>query len=379
MKVLIVTPRYYPNTPGGGARSIHLIAKGLSEHVDLEVYCQDGAEFENGVVEGIRVSRRKPRFNEKMTVNLKCFKDIFRKNEYDLLHSYNMDLMPAVGLLAKLNPVKTVATLNGRVYSRHSEWYDNIRNNPSTNQRLIGTSLLIRNTLMKEFVKQIHEYTVLCQYRREVFVREGLNREKITVVPNILDLEFQAEKPVFGDILRILFVGSMNWLKGLDILLQAYSLLDKGNIELIIVGVEQKDFRKIPKCNNPVTFKGRIPYNTIPKIYANADIYINSYRYPEPVSRSVMEAMQSGLPVITTGTPALSPIVRDGRDGVLVYPNTPKKMADAIQFLIDNPRLRRKMGQSAFTRVNEVCHPRRIAKLYLEVYRKTLEGIHNVS
>jgi len=379
MKVLIVTPRYYPNTPGGGARSIHLIAKGLSEHVDLEVYCQDGAEFENGVVEGIRVSRRKPRFNEKMTVNLKCFKDIFRKNEYDLLHSYNMDLMPAVGLLAKLNPVKTVATLNGRVYSRHSEWYDNIRNNPSTNQRLIGTSLLIRNTLMKEFVKQIHEYTVLCQYRREVFVREGLNREKITVVPNILDLEFQAEKPVFGDILRILFVGSMNWLKGLDILLQAYSLLDKGNIELIIVGVEQKDFRKIPKCNNPVTFKGRIPYNTIPKMYANADIYINSYRYPEPVSRSVMEAMQSGLPVITTGTPALSPIVRDGRDGVLVYPNTPKKMADAIQFLIDNPRLRRKMGQSAFTRVNEVCHPRRIAKLYLEVYRKTLEGIHNVS
>jgi len=374
MKVLIVTPRYYPKTRGGGERSIHLIAKGLSEHVDLEVYCQDGVESEMEVVEGIRVSRTKLLLYGKMAMNLKCFKDNYRKNEYDLVHSYNMDLMPAVGLLTKLNPIKTVATLNGRVYSRHSEWYDNLKNNPTAYQRLIGTSFLMRNTLMKKLVKQIHAYTVLCQYRREVFVREGLNRETITVVPNILDLGFKAEKPVFGDKLRILFVGSMNWLKGLDILLQAYSLLDKGNIELIIAGVEQKDFPTIPEYDNPITFKGRIPYKKIPKMFANADIYINSYRYPEPVSRSVMEAMQSGLPVITTGTPLLSPIVRDGLDGVLVYPITPKNLAEAIQFLIDNPRLRRGMGQSALRRVYEVCHPERIARLYLKVYRKTLEG-----
>lgn len=379
MKVLIVTPRYYPNTPGGGARSIHLIAKALSEHVDLEVYCQDGVKSEIGVVDGISVSRKNLIFDGKTAMNLKCFKDIFGKNEYNLVHSYNMDLMPAVGLLTKLYPIRTVATLNGRVYSRHSEWYDNLKNNPTVYQRLLGSSFLIRNALMKNLVKQIHRYTVLCHYRREVFVREGLNRDRITIVPNILDTEFKTEKPVIGDKLRILFVGSPNWLKGLDILLQAYSLLEKGNIELIIVGVEQKDFPVNHEFDNPITFKGRIPYKKIPNMYANADVYINSYRYPEPVSRSVMEAMQSGLPVITTGTPLLSPIVRDGLDGVLVYPIIPKKLAEAIQFLIDNPQLRRRMGQSSLRRVYEVCHPKRIARLYLEVYRKTLEGKHDVS
>jgi len=372
MNVLILTPRYYPNTPGGGARSVHLIAKALNPRIGLEVYSQDGEKTKIEDVEGISVIRKKQRSREKISMNIRCIKDLMRNHEHDLVHCYNMDLMPAAGFLTNYLHVKSVATLNGRVYSRHSEWYDRYLHAPGINSKVKGSLFLLRNTFLKSFVREINQYSVLCQYRREVFVREGLDREKFTIIPNILDTSFQPHAPIQGDKVRILYVGSLNWLKGLDVLLQAYSLLEKGPVELVVVGVSRKDAPAYPEPLNSITFKGRLPYEELPTVYAQSDIYINSYRYPEPVSRSIMEAMQTGLPVITTGTPAYSPIVRDGIDGYLVYPFTPRTLADAMQYLIDNSEIRKTMGVSAKARVEEICDPKRIAGLYLEMYRKAL-------
>jgi glycosyltransferase involved in cell wall biosynthesis len=372
MKVLIVTPRYYPNTLGGGERSVHLIAKALYRYVDVEVYSQDGEV--NGVeeVEGIKIMRKNLLFDGKISKNIKCIRDLVSNIEYDLIHSYNMDLMPATGFLTKYFNVKSVATLNGRVYSRHSEWYTNYKNASTLPSKIKGCLFLIRNAFMKSNICGITRYSVLCPYRREVFVREGFEREKFTVIPNILDSSFKPEVQIQTGKVRILYVGSLNWLKGLDVLLQAYSLLDRGRLELMVVGVSQKNAPPHPPSMNPVTFLGRLRYEDLPHIYAQADIYVNSYRYPEPVSRSVLEAMQTGLPVITTGIASYSPIVRDKVDGILVYPFTPGNLAEAMQYLIDNPRIRKNMGSSAKTRVQKVCNPRRIGGLYLEMYRKAL-------
>lgn len=372
MNVLILTPRYYPNTPGGGARSVHLIAKALNPLIGLEVYSQDGEKTKIEDVEGINVIRKKQRSREKISMNIRCIKDLMRNHEYDLIHCYNMDLMPAAGFLTKYLYTKSVATLNGRVYSRHSEWYDRYLHAADINSKVKGSLFLLRNTFLKSFVREINQYSVLCQYRGEVFIREGLERGKFTVIPNILDTSFEPQVPIQGDKVRILYVGSLNWLKGLDVLLQAFSLLEKGPVELVVVGVSRKDVPSYPQTLNPIIFSGRLPYEELPAVYAQSNIYINSYRYPEPVSRSVMEAMQSGLPVITTGTPAYSPIVRDGIDGSLVYPFTPRTLADAMQYLIDNSEIRETMGVSAKARVEEICDPKRIAGLYLEMYRKAL-------
>jgi len=372
MRVLIITPRYYPNTPGGGARSIHLIAREINKRIDVEVYSQDDAKTITEEVEGVKVTRKHLSSHGKTSMNFRCITDLFGNYELDLIHCYNMDLMPAAGFLTKYNNVKSVATINGTVYSRHSEWYNMYKNSPNLYPKVRGSLFLMRNTLMKSFIKGINQYSVLCPHRREVFVREGLERERFTVIPNILDTSFEPKELVRDDRVRVLYVGSINWLKGLDVLLHAYSLLEKGRIELMVVGITREDAPPHPRAVNPITFMGKLPYSELPDVYARSDIYVNSYRYPEPVSRSVMEAMQTGIPVITTGTPSYSPIVRDGVDGILVYPCTSNKLAEAIQHLIDNPELRETMGEAAKVQVEEVCNPKRIGDLYLKLYEKTL-------
>lgn len=375
MRVLIITPRYYPNTPGGGARSIHLIARELSKHIDVMVYSQDGVKSVTEEVEGVKVTRKLLSSHEKASMNYQCIKDLFGNSELDLIHSYNMDLMPAAGFLTKYDGFKSVATINGTVYSRHSEWYNMFKNSPNLYPKVRGAVFLIRNTLMKHFIKNINQYSVLCPHRREVFVREGLERERFTVIPNILDTSFEPKKLVRDDRVRILYVGSMNWLKGLDVILHAYSLLEKGRVELVVVGITREDAPPHPRAANPITFLGKLPYAELPDVYARSDIYVNPYRYPEPVSRSVMEAMQTGIPVITTGTPSYSPIVRDGVDGILFYPCTSNKLAEAMQHLIDDSGKRKAMGEAAKVQVEQVCNPTRIGDLYLKLYERTLGNI----
>ena len=86
-----------------------------------------------------------------------------------------------------------------------------------------------------------------------------------------------------------------------------------------------------------------------------------------------MEAMQAGLCVITTGNDYYSPIIRNMKDGVLIYPCTSRKLAEKIQLLIDNPDLRIELSKNAQKKVYEICHPKKIIKRYMEIYQELIK------
>jgi glycosyltransferase involved in cell wall biosynthesis len=67
--------------------------------------------------------------------------------------------------------------------------------------------------------------------------------------------------------------------------------------------------------------------------------------YREGVPRSLLEAAASGRAIVTTDAPGCREVVRHGVNGLLVPPRDPVALADAIQTLLENPGLRREMGQ----------------------------------
>ena len=100
MNICIVTHRYPPNTVGGGEISCHLLARELSKNHKVEVVSFDGNVASQSEIEGVKVIRNKPISHEKVTLNLQCFRFLRKRIEkYDIIHTYNMDLMPAIGLL----------------------------------------------------------------------------------------------------------------------------------------------------------------------------------------------------------------------------------------------------------------------------------------
>lgn len=378
MDICIVTHRYPPNTVGGGEISCHLLARELSKNHNVEVVSFDGNVTSQSEIEGVKVIRNKPISHEKITLNLQCFYFLRKRIEkYDIIHTYNMDLMPAIGLLTKFYGIRSVATLNGAVFSRQDDWYHNYTNHPfNLKYQTLGTLLLIRNTAMMKAIKNIRAFTTLCLFYKEIFNSEGIPKEKIKIIPNMIDLNFKVkQKKRRSRKLKLLYLGNFRWRKGLDILIEAYSILKKRDVELVIVGFGKdkaiiESLIKRKKFVNDLKLLDRIPYKKTGYVYTEADIFVQPYRYPEPIGRTLMEAMQAGLCIITTGNDYYSPIVRNMKDGILIYPCTSRKLAEKTQSLIDNPNLRVELSRNAQKRVHEVCHPKTIIKKYLEVYKE---------
>jgi len=379
MNICILTPRYYPNSPGGGARSCHLIARELQKHVNVEVVSLDGDKEQSSEIDDVPVQRLKPVSSEKTRVNLQAYNYMKKRlGKYDLIHTYNMDLMLALGLLTRRHGVNSLATLNGTIYTRYNEWYHRFKETPADLRNTIfSISLLARNYVHKKFVKSIRKFTALCPYRKEMFVNEGIPEEKISVITILLDTSRELPPRETKDRkVRILYFGTSRWRKGLDILIEAYSFLEKRDVEIKIAGLSDVDSMRttIEKMGmlNEVNVQGYVPYDDIGGLFSASDILVFPLRYPEPVGRVLIEGMQSSLCVIATGTECYSPIIRDMQDGILFHPSTPENLVEKIRLVLDDPKLCELLGRNAMDRVYDVCNPQKIGREYIELYENML-------
>ena len=85
----------------------------------------------------------------------------------------------------------------------------------------------------------------------------------------------------------------------------------------------------------------------------------------------LLEAMARGLPVIATNIPAVKNVIKNNYTGLLVEP-TPEKIAEAIEKLIKNPKLREKLARNGLKEVKKYSWDK-IVKQTEQVYREVLK------
>jgi glycosyltransferase involved in cell wall biosynthesis len=108
-----------------------------------------------------------------------------------------------------------------------------------------------------------------------------------------------------------------------------------------------------------VTFCGLVPHKDVVNYYHNADIFINPSFY-ETLGMSTIEAMASGLPVITTPVGGVPEVVEHGKTGLLVKPGDTDELVKAIIRVLEDKDLRLLMGQAARKRAVELFSWERI-------------------
>jgi len=366
MKVLMVTPRYPPNIHGGGEISCSLLVKELSKHIDINVLSFDGnivKKRENNVT---RVNIGK--LQSKVINNIKAYNLLKDKiGNYDIIHTYNMELLPAVGFLTKKKNIKTVGTLNGIVYSNSLSYF----------KSKIFSFRYYRNKFLMKYIKNIIIFTTICQFFKEKWSEDGIPDNKIVVVPTLLDPNFPVVKKIKSNKIRFLYVGnySPTRAKEISMLLDIYSKLKKQNISLTIVGKGKNKVAELVKIYNPkneVKLEGEKNYNEIQNVYANADIFIHPCIYPKAMERVIFEAMCNNICVVTTGNEHYSSIIQHQKSGILIYPLSSEKFATELQNLIDNPKIVQNISKNSKKRLFDVCAPDKSAKKYLELYEEII-------
>lgn len=173
----------------------------------------------------------------------------------------------------------------------------------------------------------------------------GMPASKIHVISPGIDLDrWNFARQPHGGPVRLLFVGGDFRRKGGEILLAAYArdLMDRCTLD--IVTKEDVDIRGL---RGVTVHQGFAPNAaSLLELYAAADLFVFP-TFADTLPLVVMEAMASGLPVVTTTVGAVREEIDDGVSGLLVPPADVDALSRAVGRLVDDPQLRQRMGAEA--------------------------------
>jgi glycosyltransferase involved in cell wall biosynthesis len=117
---------------------------------------------------------------------------------------------------------------------------------------------------------------------------------------------------------------------------------DKGDGSL----AHMKDVAKNLGVADKIEVVGGVPHLEIPKWLDKADIFINTTNY-DAAPRSVLEAMANGLCVVSTNVGGIPNMIDDSTECLLVPPDAPIAMANAVKRILNNPKFAEKLSLNA--------------------------------
>lgn len=179
----------------------------------------------------------------------------------------------------------------------------------------------------------------------------------------------------------LLWVGRLEKLKGVDILISALAELDERDCTLLIVGGDDQaeDLKAELQAQAAaagvaanVRFEGPVAHEALPAYYAAADICVVPSYY-ESFGLVAVEAMACGTPVVASRVGGLISTVTDGVTGYLIPWRCPEPFAEKLEVLLNNPELRRNFGLAA-RRSMERFRWRSVALRIAAVYDAALAG-----
>jgi len=202
---------------------------------------------------------------------------------------------------------------------------------------------------------------------------------KIDVIPNGVDIEKFHSVPENmakkSDIIRLVTVGRLSITKRVDILIDAVKILiEQGKkVKLLIVGggFLKGSLEKLAAQKNPansIEFKGIVDSEQMPQLYQNSDLYVSA-TMQEGMSNAMLEAMASGLPIITTQCEGIDELIKD--NGIIVKNETADGIAKAILELVTNTGKLEAMSRAA-RKHSENFTWASVSQEYLKLYQKIL-------
>ena len=215
-----------------------------------------------------------------------------------------------------------------------------------------GMRYRLTRALETRAVRQADAVTCICQGLRDDLVARGIPRDKITIIPNAVDIEnFEPisardaalaaelglyDKPVVG------FIGSFYAYEGLDLLLDAVPLVLDGlpDLQVLLVGggpVEQQVREQVQRLGigDRVHFTGRVPHDQVSRYYSLVDISVYA-RHPMRITELVtplkpLEAMAQKSLFLASDVGGHKELIHDGENGVLFRAGDVHDLAEKLR------------------------------------------------
>jgi glycosyltransferase involved in cell wall biosynthesis len=177
---------------------------------------------------------------------------------------------------------------------------------------------------------------------------------------------------------RILFVGQLESRKGVEYLIRAAACVrDRGTdveISLVGTGEEQSGLTQLADSlgiRDAITFHGYVPFGReLLDLYGKSDLFVLPAVAGEGLPKVLVEAMSQGVPVIATDVGSSQFVIEESGAGMLIEPGDTGALADAIQGLIGETEVRRRMIRAglAYAKRMTLDHQKRLVSQALAEY-----------
>lgn len=185
-----------------------------------------------------------------------------------------------------------------------------------------------------------------CDAIAEAMLRNGLDRKKVTILPHGIPLPLKAPNfpPIAEGKIKFFYVGRICYVKGLHVLLKAFSLIDNPQIELhLIGGAGNKSERRYEKqlkrkyaSDSRIVWHGKVASEQVFEEIKSFHIAVSVPIYLEVFGLNIAEALAMGKPVLATRCGGAEMQIEDGVNGWLVEPDNVSVLTQKIQEISDS-------------------------------------------
>lgn len=371
MKVLQIG-KFYPPHRGGMESVLYELCDALKDRVNLRVLVSNGGyttkiESENGI-ELVRVGSLGEIFSTSVCPTMPYWIKMYQA---DIVQLHHPNPMADISYLLSNPPGKLVVLYQSDIvrqqitYRLYAPFLLSMLRKAS---RIIVTSpnYLASSSLLKRF------------------------KEKCAVIPLGIDLQRFEKKESESKIAAIrsqyggkivLFVGRLTQYKGVPYLLEAMERVS-GKLLIIGKGELEKQLRDQVERNNlstKVHFLGELEEENLAPFFHACDVLVlPSITRNEAFGLVQLEAMACGKPVVSTRLETgVQYVNQNGKTGLIVPPRNSKALARAINRLLEDERLRVRMGMEGRRRVERKFTKEKMARETLKLYEEVLRGEAN--
>ena len=250
----------------------------------------------------------------------------------------------------------------------------------------LKTLYKIQDFFIKKIINDASVISVANEYEQKIF--SSLNKKsRIEIIRNGVNLKKLVSKHNFKEKYQInsnfiLFVGRFSKSKGIETLINAFSIvkneLKDSNIHLVIMGVDfgyQAEMEKLIKKLNlseEIKVIKNPPRDDVISAYGESEFLVLPSQW-ELSPLVPLESFAFKKPVISTNSHGIPYTVQNNKNGILVEPENSFELSNAIMKLLNDTELREKLGLSGYNFVNEECNCVSMAKNSLKLYENILE------
>lgn len=300
----------------------------------------------------------------------KLLESIYKKEKFDVIHCRNNTLDILFSILFRLE-YNVLISFQYSFPKTDFKFKDN---------KMKSWIFLIEKNLFYLALAKMDVIFTISSTMKEELIKKGIDRDRMIPIPmgvnhrifsNKIDGKKFRENMRLKDNIVIAYIGSLDKLRKLEIILEAFKIVLKSNsnVKLLVVGDgDDRDHleelaRKMNLCKN-IIFTGHLSYYEIPQILASIDICLSPIS-PDPIyllssPTKLFEYMAMGKPVIANyEIPEQKDSINESQGGILVKFNA-FSFADAILKLVNSNTLRKEMGSNG---LKWVCNKRTYDKL----------------